>query len=56
MTTGSDDWLERIASAADLQARARVYDSWAATFDADMVEVNPGGTIVLLNVQAGKQC
>ena len=38
-----------------LQSEARSRGLLEAAPD-DMVEVNPGGTIVLLNVQAGKQC
>jgi SAM-dependent methyltransferase len=36
MDLGNDKWLQRIAGAPDLQARAREYDEWSATYDADM--------------------
>ena len=34
-----DTWLDRIGSAADLDARARAYDQWAATYDNDVMQI-----------------
>jgi SAM-dependent methyltransferase len=36
MNIGNDKWLERIAGAPDLEARAREYDVWSSTYDEDM--------------------
>jgi predicted TPR repeat methyltransferase len=39
MSIGNDKWLERIASAPNLEERTRRYDEWSATYDADMRDV-----------------
>jgi SAM-dependent methyltransferase len=46
MSIGNDKWLERIANAPTLEERTREYDTWSATYDADMRDVGYMNTSV----------
>jgi SAM-dependent methyltransferase len=39
MIGDSEVWLGRIAGAPDIEARARAYDAWAATYDEDVLRI-----------------